>query len=104
MRANMVRFAPCARTDWHSHAMGQTLHIVSGTALIGTRDGTVIEAHPGDTIHTPPGEEHWHGAVSDRFVQHLAMWEGTGPDGGPETTWLEKVDDAEYNAPRSTTR
>jgi quercetin dioxygenase-like cupin family protein len=103
MRANMVRFSPCARTDWHSHVLGQTLHIVSGTALIGTRDGTVIEAHPGDTIHTPPGEEHWHGATSDHFMTHLAMWEGAG-DGGPETTWLEKVDDAEYNAPRSSTR
>ncbi|MFF3377228.1 hypothetical protein ACFYXF_30270 [Streptomyces sp. NPDC002680] len=44
MRANMVRFAPGARTAWHSHALGQTLHIV--------------EAHPGDAIHTPPGEEH----------------------------------------------
>ena len=78
MRANMVRFSPCARTDWHSHALGQTLHIVSGIALIGTRDGTVIEAHPGDTIHTPPGEEHWHGAAADHFMTHLAMWEGTG--------------------------
>jgi quercetin dioxygenase-like cupin family protein len=103
MRANMVRFSPCARTDWHSHVMGQTLHIVSGIALIGTRDGTVIEAHPGDTIHTPPGEEHWHGATSDRFMTHLAMWEGAG-DGSPETTWLEKVDDAEYNSPSSSTR
>ncbi|MGW2288062.1 (R)-mandelonitrile lyase [Streptomyces phaeochromogenes] len=103
MRANMVRFSPCARTDWHSHAVGQTLHIVSGIALIGTRDGTVIEAHPGDTIHTPPGEEHWHGAARDRFMEHLAMWEGTG-DGSPETEWLEKVSDEEYNAPRSSTR
>jgi quercetin dioxygenase-like cupin family protein len=103
MRVNMVRFSPCARTDWHSHVMGQTLHIVSGIALIGTRDGTVIEAHPGDTIHTPPGEEHWHGATSDRFMTHLAMWEGAG-DGSPETTWLEKVDDAEYNSPSSSTR
>ena len=22
MRVNMVRFAPCARTAWHSHAVG----------------------------------------------------------------------------------
>ncbi|MFE6822254.1 cupin domain-containing protein [Streptomyces sp. NPDC057690] len=104
MRANMVRFSPCARTDWHSHAQGQTLHIVSGIALIGIRDGTVIEAHPGDTIRTPPGEEHWHGATREHFMTHLALWEGTGLDGGPETTWLEKVDDAEYDAPRSRTR
>ncbi|MGX5186825.1 cupin domain-containing protein [Streptomyces avermitilis] len=53
----MVRFTPCASTDRHSHTLGQTLHIVSGTALIGTRDGTIIEARPGDTVHTPPGEK-----------------------------------------------
>lgn len=55
---------PCARTDWHAQAMGQTLHI---------------------------------------FMEHLAMWEGTG-DGSPETEWLEKVSDEEYGAPRSSTR
>ncbi|MET9070576.1 cupin domain-containing protein [Streptomyces sp. NPDC004232] len=100
-RLNLVRFAPCARTDWHSHALGQTLHIVSGIALIGGRDGTAIEARPGDTVHTPPGEEHWHGSAPDAFMEHLALWEGSGPDGGPETTWLEKVTDEQYRAPRT---
>lgn len=33
-RANMVRFAPGARTAWHSHGLGQTLYIVAGVALI----------------------------------------------------------------------
>ncbi len=32
-----------------SWALGQTLHIVSGIALIGTRDGTVFEARTGET-------------------------------------------------------
>jgi quercetin dioxygenase-like cupin family protein len=64
-RANVgrVRFAPGARTAWHSHAFGQTLRITEGVALLSTRDATVIEAHPGQTIYTPPGEEHWHGAT-----------------------------------------
>ena len=30
MRVNMVRFAPCARTAWHTHAVGQTLHVTDG--------------------------------------------------------------------------
>ena len=55
MRANMVRFAPCARTDWHSHAVGQTLHIVSGTALVQARGGEIVEVHPGETVYTPSG-------------------------------------------------
>lgn len=82
MRANLVRFAPGARTHWHAHAVGQTLHVVSGTALIGTRDGTLFEARPGETLVCPPGEEHWHGAAPDRFMEHIAMWEATA-DGSP---------------------
>ncbi|MER5802133.1 (R)-mandelonitrile lyase [Streptomyces mirabilis] len=101
LRVGRVRFSPCARTHWHSHAVGQTLLIVSGVALIGTRDGRVVEARPGDTVHTPPGEEHWHGAASDHFMEHLALSESSGPHGGPDVTWLEKVEDATYGAPRS---
>jgi quercetin dioxygenase-like cupin family protein len=103
-RANMVKFAPGARTAWHSHGLGQTLHIVEGIALMQSRGGDLIEAHPGDIIYTPPGEEHWHGAAPDRFMIHLALWEYPGPDGAPENTWLEHVTDAEYNGPRVSTR
>jgi len=102
-RANMVKFAPGARTAWHSHGLGQTLYIVEGIALIQSRDGVIIEAHPGDVIYTPPGEEHWHGAAPDRFMIHLALWEYPGPDGAPENTWLEHVTEAEYNGPRVST-
>jgi quercetin dioxygenase-like cupin family protein len=103
-RANMVKFAPGARTAWHSHGLGQTLYIIEGIALIQSRGGDLIEAHPGDIVYTPPGEEHWHGAAPDRFMIHLALWEYPGPDGGPENTWLEHVTDAEYNGPRVRTR
>lgn len=51
---------------------------------------------PGDTVHTPPGEEHWHGATADNFMCHLAMLERDG-DTDP-TTWLEPVTDEEYEA------
>jgi quercetin dioxygenase-like cupin family protein len=100
MRANLVRFSPGARTHWHSHVLGQALHVVSGIALIGTRGGTVFEAHPGETVTCPADEEHWHGATPDRFMEHIAMWEGNG-DGGAETTWNEPVTDEQYNRPRS---
>ena len=32
-----VRFAPGARTAWHSHARGQTLHVTSGVAWVQSR-------------------------------------------------------------------
>ncbi|KIE24971.1 cupin [Streptomyces sp. MUSC 125] len=97
MRAVLVRFTPGARTAWQHHALGQTLHVVSGVALVGTRDGTVFEAHPGQTVSCPPGEEHWHGAAPDHFMEHLALWEGSD-DGTPETSWAEHVTDEQYAA------
>jgi quercetin dioxygenase-like cupin family protein len=98
VRANMVRFAPGARTAWHSHSLGQTLYIVEGVALIQSRGGGIVEARPGDVIFTPAGEEHWHGAAPDRFMAHIALWEGDDVD------WLEHVTDAEYAGPRRPVR
>ncbi|MET7745584.1 cupin domain-containing protein [Streptomyces sp. NPDC005385] len=93
-RANMVRFAPCARTAWHSHSLGQTLYIVEGIALIQSRGSDIVEARPGDVIFTPAGEEHWHGASPDRFMAHIALWEGDDVD------WLEHVTDEQYTGAR----
>ncbi|MFF3574595.1 (R)-mandelonitrile lyase [Nocardia jiangxiensis] len=95
-RVNAVHFTPCARTAWHTHAVGQTLHVTEGIGLVATRDGKVIVMRPGDTVHTPPGEWHWHGATSENFMTHLAIWEGAGDPNVPETTWGEQVTDDEY--------
>ena len=99
LRVNVVRFSPGARNAWHAHANGQTLHVVDGRGLVQSRGGAVIEIRPGDTIWTPPGEWHWHGASPTDFMTHLAMWEGLaeGQD-GPETQWGAHVTDAEYLA------
>lgn len=92
-----VRFTPGARTAWHSHARGQTLHITEGVALLGSRNGQVIRATPGQSIYTPPGEEHWHGATPENFMEHLALLEN-GDDPASTTTWLEHVTDDDYTA------
>jgi quercetin dioxygenase-like cupin family protein len=96
VRVNVVRFAPGARNAWHAHAVGQTLHVTEGVGRIQARGGEVIEIHAGDTIHTAPGEWHWHGAAPDSFMTHLAIWEA--PPEGPESEWGERVTDAEYLA------
>jgi quercetin dioxygenase-like cupin family protein len=64
---NTVRFSPCARTAWHSHSLGRTLHVTDGSGVVATRDSVII-MRAGDTVHTPPGEEHWHGALPDHFM------------------------------------
>lgn len=98
LRVNIVRFAPCSRTAWHTHAVGQVLHVTDGVGLVQSRGGEVIEMGPGDTVYTAPGEWHWHGAAPDHFMSHLAMWEVLGEGEGPETTWGDLVTDEEYNA------
>ena len=96
IRVNVVRFSPGARTAWHAHAVGQTVHVTEGVGRIQSRGGEVVELHPGQTVHTPPGEWHWHGAVPDRFMSHLAMWEAPAPGSGPEADWGDHVTDQEY--------
>jgi quercetin dioxygenase-like cupin family protein len=94
--ASLVRFTPGARTNWHSHALGQTLHCTEGIGLVVGRDGTVLRLRAGDTVWTPPGEEHWHGATESNVMCHHAMLEGAGDGDG--TTWLEPVTDDQYQA------
>jgi|SRR6478735_189805 quercetin dioxygenase-like cupin family protein len=93
---SLVRFAPGARTNWHSHAQGQTLYATDGLGLVGTRNGDVVRMAAGDTVYAAPGEEHWHGATAKNMMCHLAMLVGTGQGDG--TTWLEPVTDDQYEA------
>jgi quercetin dioxygenase-like cupin family protein len=95
VRVSVVHFAPGARNAWHAHAMGQTLHVTEGAGRTQSRGGAVMAICAGDTIHTPAGEWHWHGAAPDQFMTHLAIWEA--PDEGPESEWGELVSDAEYS-------
>ena len=97
VRAALVRFAPGARNAWHAHAAGQTVHVTDGVGRIQSRGGDVVAMRAGDTVVTPAGEWHWHGAAPDRFMTHLAIWEAPAA-GGPETEWGELVSDAEYRA------
>jgi quercetin dioxygenase-like cupin family protein len=96
VRVSVVRFAPGARNAWHAHAVGQTLHVTGGLGRTQSRGGKVLEMRPGDTIYTPPGEWHWHGAAPNHFMSHLAIWEA--PAEGAESEWAEQVTDADYLA------
>ena len=96
MSVAVVRFAPGARTAWHSHARGQYLRVTQGIARFGTRDGEIIEVHPGQTLYTPPGQDHWHAAAAGTLMEHIAMFEN-GDDPATTTAWKEHITDADYN-------
>ena len=94
VRALTVSFEPGARTDWHTHPLGQTLLVISGIGLIGLRNETPKLIQAGDTVWIPPGEEHWHGASATNSMTHIAIQEALN---GSVATWLEKVSDGEYS-------
>ncbi|WP_106215155.1 cupin domain-containing protein [Glaciihabitans tibetensis] len=98
MTVATVHFAPGARTAWHSHARGQFLHVTQGVARFGDRDGSIVEVHPGQTLYTPPGEEHFHAAGGDGYMEHVAMLE-SADDPSTTTTWFEHVSEADLNRP-----
>jgi quercetin dioxygenase-like cupin family protein len=89
-----VRFTPGARTAWHKHPNGQTLYITDGVGYVARRGGEVVIIKPGDVVFIEPEEEHWHGAIDDRFMAHVAIQEAD--EHGAPVTWLEHVTDEEY--------
>jgi quercetin dioxygenase-like cupin family protein len=84
-----VRFAPGARSAWHSHDGGQTLYVTEGHGRVQVRGQNTVELTPGDVVFAPDGEEHWHGAAPDHFMTHLSITEGA-------PHWGTHVTDDEY--------
>ena len=95
VRALRVAFEPGARTAWHTHPLGQTLHVVSGIGLIGLRNKSPELIKNGDTVWIPPNEEHWHGATEKNAMVHIAIQEALNDN---VATWLEKVTEEEYTS------
>jgi quercetin dioxygenase-like cupin family protein len=95
LRSARVSFEPGARTAWHTHPLGQTLHVISGAGRAQLWGGPIREIRAGDTVWIAPGEKHWHGAGPTTAMVHIAMQEAKD---GSHVTWLEHVTDAQYGA------
>ena len=95
VRALRVSFEPGARTAWHTHPLGQTLHVISGVGLMGLRNEAPQLIKAGDTVWIPPDEEHWHGASATNSMTHIAIQEALN---GSVAEWLNKVSDSEYQS------
>jgi len=90
-----VTFEPGARTLWHSHPLGQSLIVTDGCGLAQRWGGPVEKIRPGDVIHIPPGEKHWHGATPTTAMTHIAIYEQMD---GKSAEWMEEVSDKQYMA------
>ena len=92
--AAIVHFTPGARTAWHNHALGQTIHVTEGVGRVQREGGEIEEIRAGDTVFFEPGENHWHGASADRFMAHIAIVRE--PESGAGTEWGRLVTEEEY--------
>lgn len=91
-----VTFEPGARTNWHTHPLGQTLIVTSGLGWTQCDGEPVVEIRPGDIIYCPPGHRHWHGATPTTSMSHIAIAESLD---GRAVDWAEPVTDEQYVAP-----
>jgi len=91
--AASVTFEPGARSNWHTHPLGQTLIVTTGCGLVQSWGGPVRKIRPGDVVWCPPGEKHWHGGTATTAMTHIAVQEHLG---GKNVEWLERVTDEEY--------
>ena len=97
MSGAYVTFEPGARSNWHTHPLGQTLIVTSGFGFVQSWGGPVKVIRPGDVVSCPPGEKHWHGASPNTAMTHIAIQEALD---GKVVDWMEKVTDEQYNGPR----
>jgi quercetin dioxygenase-like cupin family protein len=88
-----VTFEPGARTNWHTHPLGQTLIVTAGCGWIQKWGEAGEEIRPGDVIWIPPGVKHWHGATATTAMTHIAIQEKLN---GSVGDWLEPVTDEQY--------
>lgn len=93
--AAYVSFEPGARSNWHTHPLGQTLVVTSGLGWTQCWGEPIEEIRPGDVISCPPGKKHWHGASPTTGMTHIAIQEMLD---GRNIDWLEKVTDEQYLA------
>ena len=89
----LVTFEPGARTNWHTHPLGQLLIVTAGKGWTQCEGEARVEVNAGDTIWCPPNHKHWHGATAATGMSHIAVQEMLD---GKNVTWLEPVTDEQY--------
>ena len=68
----IVNFGPGARNKMHTHSSDQVLFVTAGKGIIATETEQQVIV-PGDVVHIPSEEKHWHGATPDSAFSHIAL-------------------------------
>jgi len=94
-RLSYYVLGPGARTKWHTHEGGQLILAEEGRGRIQIRGQAARDLRQGESIWSPPGATHWHGAAPDSQAKLYQISRG-------QTTWLEEVRDTDYRSVPST--
>jgi len=70
LKSALVYFPKGVRNHFHHHTHEQILFITKCKGIVATKEKEYT-VEPGDIIHIPAGEEHWHGATEDTYFEHL---------------------------------
>jgi quercetin dioxygenase-like cupin family protein len=92
--ANVI-FEPRGRTNWHTHPGGQLLIVTDGAGYYQEKGKPAQLIKKGDLITILPDVEHWHGALHDSELTHIAINPNTK---NGASIWLSRVTDEEYNS------
>lgn len=91
-----VTFQPGARTNWHTHPLGQLLIVTPGVGWVQAEGEPVREMKSGDAVWIAPGIRHRHAAARNHGMTHVAVAEALEDQ---TVTWLGSVSDADYHGP-----
>jgi 4-carboxymuconolactone decarboxylase len=89
-----VTFQAGARTNWHTHPLGQLLIVTAGHGWVQIDGEAAKPMATGDTVFISPDVRHWHGAARDAAMTHVAVSEALD---GTSVNWLEPVADDVYD-------
>ena len=89
----LVTFEPGARTNWHTHPLGQTLIVTQGSGFVQSWGEPRERITVGDVVWIPPNTKHWHGASESDSLSHVAITEVLE---GKTVEWMEPVSDSRY--------
>ena len=96
IRSGRVSFEPGARTAWHTHPLGQTLHVISGVGRVQAKGGPIREIKRRRHGVDPAGREALARRRPEHGMVHIAMQEALD---GKHVEWMEYVTDEEYSQP-----
>jgi quercetin dioxygenase-like cupin family protein len=67
-----VHFPKGVRNKFHTHTSDQVLIVTEGKGIVAT-ETEEKEITVGDVVLIKAGEKHWHGAVKDTDMTHIAL-------------------------------